>query len=577
MSRVSLQPSVRLAVATILLLAGSVTAEGRRYAVLVGVNEYHHPKLTPLKWAENDAAGLAAVLGKAGYEVILLTGAATADRLKPTRANVEGRLGEVLKAARKGDTVVVALAGHGLQFAGQKDAYFCPLDARPTAAAADTLVSLKRVYDDLEASYATVKVLFVDACRDDPGAGRGSRGVDADTAPPPPKGVAALFSCSAGERAYEHADLKHGVFFHHVLEGLAGKAKDTDDEVTFNALSDYVAKKVKADVRRLYGPEVTQLPHQRGESVGGSPVLVAASGLSTKRMPPDPGPKPVEPAHDLRPANPKTAEIVVLIPEAPTRTTLAVEGKSMGREEAAEKTGKRVLVTPELGPGRPYAYTIEATIEPNNYTRITRTRQVPFRMGEVVTVDLRKEDAKFPDHVLCRWVPTPRTVIRDMCKLARVTKEDVVLDPGCGDAVMLVVAAREFQVKRGIGIDIDPKLVSVSQENVEKAGLKDRISVKEGNALKLGAGDLKDASVVMLYMGNDINIRMRPLLWEHLKPGARVVSHRFVMGDWKPDDSITVRSNETGEDEEYHLHVWTVTGKEKAGDYPKVDPAKLNQ
>jgi hypothetical protein len=78
-------------------------------------------------------------------------------------------------------------------------------------------------------------------------------------------------------------------------------------------------------------------------------------------------------------------------------------------------------------------------------------------------------------------------------------------------------------------------------------------------------------------MGNELNIRLRPILWEHLKPGSRVVSHRFIMGDWKPDKSITVnRVGDYGE-EDFHLHVWTVTGKEKTGDYPKVDPASLNQ
>ena len=251
--------------------------EGKRYAMLVGVNEYEHSKLVNLKWAENDAAALAKVLEKAGYTVSLLTNSAKSARLKPTKANVDARLKEILRDAGKNDTVLIAFAGHGLQFENQKDAYFCPSDARPFKDEANTLVSLGKVYDELDKSFAATQVLFVDACRDDPAAGRGSRGVDADSAPPPPKGVAALFSCSAGQRAFESDDLKHGVFFHHILEGLSGKAKDADGEVTFSGLSEYVAKKVKADVPKLIGGGAKQLPHQKGEFIGGSPVLLKPS------------------------------------------------------------------------------------------------------------------------------------------------------------------------------------------------------------------------------------------------------------------------------------------------------------
>ena len=273
----------------------------------------------------------------------------------------------------------------------------------------------------------------------------------------------------------------------------------------------------------------------------------------------------------------KTATIKLLIPENPTKTALTVEGKALEANDKAAKEGQRVLVTPELEPGKTYAYKIEAKIEPNNYTTIVRTREVTFKAGEEVTVDLRTKDDKLPDNVIIRWVPTPKIVVKDMCELAKVTKDDVVMDPGCGDAIMIITAVQDFKAKRGIGTDYDPKKAAESAENVEKAGLKDKISVKEGNALKLGADDLKDVTVVMLYMGNELNIRLRPILWEHLKPGARVVSHRFIMGDWKPDSSITVTREGDYGVEDFYLHVWTVTGKEKTGDYPKVDPAKLNQ
>jgi uncharacterized protein (TIGR03000 family) len=273
----------------------------------------------------------------------------------------------------------------------------------------------------------------------------------------------------------------------------------------------------------------------------------------------------------------KTATIKLLIPETPTKTGLTVEGKALEANDKAAKEGVRVLVTPELEAGKTYAYKIEAKIEPNNYTTIVRVREVTFKAGEEVTVDLRKKDDKIADNVLIRWVPTPKVVVKDMCELAKVTKDDVVMDPGCGDAIMIITAVQDFKAKRGIGTDYDAEKVKISAENVEKAGLKDKISIKEANALKLGADDLKDVTVVMLYMGNELNIRLRPILWEHLKPGSRIVSHRFIMGDWKPDSSITVNREGDYGVEDFYLHVWTITGKEKTGDYPKVDPAKLNQ
>ena len=119
------------------------------------------------------------------------------------------------------------------------------------------------------------------------------------------------------------------------------------------------------------------------------------------------------------------------------------------------------------------------------------------------------------------------------------------------------------------GFGDDPKMVKESLAAVEKAGLKDKIAVREGNALKLEKKDLEDINVVMLYMGDELNIRLRPALWEHLKPGSRVVSHRFIMGDWAPDKSITVNRDGDYGNEDFELHLWIVTGKEKTGEYKK--------
>ena len=160
------------------------------------------------------------------------------------------------------------------------------------------------------------------------------------------------------------------------------------------------------------------------------------------------------------------ATIKLFIPETPTKVTLTVEGKELEANDKASREGIRVLVTPELEPGKVYAYKVEAKIEPNNYTTIVRTREVTFKAGETVELDLRKKVDKLKDNVIIRWVPTPRVVAKDMAELAKVGKDDVVLDPGCGDCIMLITAVEDAKAKRAIGTDLDPKMVKTGQDAV---------------------------------------------------------------------------------------------------------------
>ncbi len=253
--------------------------EGKRYAVLVGVNAYEHDKLETLKYAVNDATELAGVLQQAGYTITLLTDdtGKKDPKFAPTKANIERALKAVGDGAKKGDLVLVGLAGHGVQFESDKDAYFCPSDAKPLKTKSDTLLPLSKVYEELDGCFAGMKVLLVDACRNDPTAGRG---VGADTAPRPPQGVAAIFSCKAGQRAFEVEKYKHGVFFHHVLTGLRGEAADKKGRVTFAGLAAHVGAEVPNDVTTLIGGGAVQTPNLKAEYTN-EPVLltrVAAAG-----------------------------------------------------------------------------------------------------------------------------------------------------------------------------------------------------------------------------------------------------------------------------------------------------------
>jgi precorrin-6B methylase 2 len=144
--------------------------------------------------------------------------------------------------------------------------------------------------------------------------------------------------------------------------------------------------------------------------------------------------------------------------------------------------------------------------------------------------------------------------------MAKVTKGDVVMDIGCGDGRLVIQAVKEFGAKKGIGIDINPDLIKKCKENAKKAGVADRVEFRVGDANKLK--DVSEASVVLLYLGDFLNLKIRPALRGSLKPGSRVVSHRFKMGDWAPDKTETqLLKNNYDMDEEYVLHLWTIKPK----------------
>jgi len=151
---------------------------------------------------------------------------------------------------------------------------------------------------------------------------------------------------------------------------------------------------------------------------------------------------------------------------------------------------------------------------------------------------------------------TPHAMVPAMIELARIRSDDVVYEPGCGDARVLI-AAMKAGARRGIGVDIDPDLAEVSYAAVKSAGMLDKVEIRWGNAL---AVDMSNATVVFLFMGEAFNLVMRPLLWKQLPLGARVVSNDFAMGDWKPDR--TVRVDTPGRT--YTLYLWTITPEVKA-------------
>jgi uncharacterized protein (TIGR03000 family) len=243
------------------------------------------------------------------------------------------------------------------------------------------------------------------------------------------------------------------------------------------------------------------------------------------------------------------------------KTTLKVlvpladaEVKIDGKKVEGEGT-QREIPAPDLQKGKK-THLVEVMWEPNNYTKIWRKMAVTPKDGEVV-VDLRKKNPLIKDHIEVRYVPTPDDIVEKMCELGKVTKDDVVYDLGCGDGRMVITAIKKYGAKRGVGVDIDPERVKESKENANLHGVEKKVEFRVGDVLKIK--DLSDASVVLLYMGNDINNRLKPILKKTLKPGARVVSHRFTMDGWAPTKTEMV----TGRDgRQYRLLLWVI-GKEK--------------
>lgn len=302
-------------------------AEGKRYALIVGVSTYRPGQpLTKLPYTENDANELAKVLTAGGYQVTLMTQAVGRTEGKEILAPMSDFIRDQLDAMlnnpnlRADDMVLVALAGHGVQYElieGDKKSakfYFCPTDAdiaKITSANDITeqnrILDLAELYTSLNTCKAGGKLLLVDACRNDPskpGVTRSTASVTLPPLPPPPGGTAAFFSCSAHQQAFEDKDLQHGVFFHHVIKGLKGDAdtstatRPADGQVTLAELSENVASTTYDYVRTKYNG-AKQSPELKGEFRVTMPLIalkkVAAN--STRSSLPMPGtPLPKSPA-----------------------------------------------------------------------------------------------------------------------------------------------------------------------------------------------------------------------------------------------------------------------------------------
>jgi tetratricopeptide (TPR) repeat protein len=276
-------------------------AEGRKFALLVGVERYDHAKLGDLKYCGDDVQALAKVLTSQGYQCTVLRNESDANATQPpatqlpTVSNINTALKSLLGETTKRDLILIVLTGHGLQPAGATQPFFCPADANPSFEpdevgrqnldAPDSLIGIGTLLKQLDKSGVGEKFVLVDACRNAPSLKGMKAGVDRVAFELLPDQCGMLLSCSKGQFSFETEKLGpagRGVFLHHVIEGFEGGARDKKGKVTWNSLVSHVQFSVPETINEVFGSEsgARQLPAMIA-NVEGSPLLATLSPSSS--------------------------------------------------------------------------------------------------------------------------------------------------------------------------------------------------------------------------------------------------------------------------------------------------------
>lgn len=164
---------------------------------------------------------------------------------------------------------------------------------------------------------------------------------------------------------------------------------------------------------------------------------------------------------------------------------------------------------------------------------------------------MRMPSATAQDGKIVPYVPTPQEVVDRMLELAEVRSGDVVYDLGSGDGRIVVTAAKRYGIK-AVGFEIDPERIKESQENIEKAGVAHLVEIRPQDIRTV---DLSPATVLTMYLLPEVNLMIRPNIWKMMKPGSRIVSHDFDMGDWKP---IRTEHVKDGSGWDHALYLWRI-------------------
>jgi SAM-dependent methyltransferase len=260
---------------------------------------------------------------------------------------------------------------------------------------------------------------------------------------------------------------------------------------------------------------------------------------------------------------PKECNVTIKLPDfedhadrdPPRVYSLKIDGKDYTEPRPKPRSEVKLKLKP--APGKDTAEMV-MTFWPVIYSKTVRTKRVKLKPGEEVVVDFTVEDKETPDIYEPIYYPSPKSLQVDICKFAKITSKDTVMDIGCGDGRLVITAVKEFKAKKGLGLDIKDDLIKLCQANARKDKVTDRAEFKVADALKLKPSDISEASVVFIYLGEDLSGRLEPLL-RKLKPGSRVVSLDFPIGKWAPDETKKiVARNDKGIEYTYTLYLWNI-------------------
>lgn len=179
--------------------------------------------------------------------------------------------------------------------------------------------------------------------------------------------------------------------------------------------------------------------------------------------------------------------------------------------------------------------------------------------GLLAAQDKGQDKKKLDVEIEVPFVPTPQKVVDKMLELAAVKEGQTVYDLGCGDGRIVITAVKQFKAGKGLGVDFNPERLKDCDKSMSDAMLSPdqrmKLTFKQGDVLKMAPEDFKDVDVVTLYLLPEVNLKLKPVLQKGLKPGARVVSHAFDMGDWAPDKTVQVPD---ADGFERTVHLWTI-------------------
>jgi len=177
-----------------------------------------------------------------------------------------------------------------------------------------------------------------------------------------------------------------------------------------------------------------------------------------------------------------------------------------------------------------------------------RVLRVLFALAAAAAALPAAAQARSPDVI---YVPTPLEVVDEMLRIAGVGPGDVLYDLGSGDGRIPIAAAKKFGI-RATGIDIDADRVWEAEQNARRDGVEKLVQFRREDIFK---ADFRDATVVTLYLHPDVNLRLRPRLWAELRPGTRIVSHQFPMGDWAPEKTVELHGRK--------VYFWTIPARSR--------------